>query len=106
MGEAEGEGSHCDGGNYQQLSLMPPTWFKVDLEEPRSVSGAEVQCAAVWEEQVSNSMNPYSQVAIKEEKPEDLDMWGFKDVIVGEVNILQHWKQRKIIFRSKQRRKI
>ena len=31
-------------------------------------------------------MNGYSQVTIKEEKPEHLDMWAFKDVVVGEVN--------------------
>ena len=31
-------------------------------------------------------MNGFSQVTIKEEKPEHLDMWAFKDVVVGEVN--------------------
>ena len=31
-------------------------------------------------------MNGYSQVTIKEEKPEHLDMWAFKDVVVREVN--------------------
>ena len=31
-------------------------------------------------------MNGYSQVTIKEEKPEHLDMWAVKDVVVGEVN--------------------
>ena len=31
-------------------------------------------------------MNGYSQVTIKEKKPEHLDMWAFKDVVVGEVN--------------------
>ena len=35
---------------------------------------------------MSNLMNLFSQVAIKEEKPEDLDMWAFKGVVVGEVN--------------------
>ena len=31
-------------------------------------------------------MNGYSQVTIKEEKPEHLDMWAFKDVVIREVN--------------------
>ena len=60
-------------------------------------------------------MNGYSQVTIKEEKPEHLDMWAFKDVVVGEVNkytaaletkenvLLQ---KNQIFFRSKQSRKI
>ena len=73
--------------------------FKVDLKEQNcaykaseDVGVAEVQCTAV-EEQL---FNEWLLVTIKEEKPEHLDMWAFKDVVVGEVNILLHWKQRKM----------
>ena len=41
-------------------------------------------------------MKLFSQATIKEEKPEHLDTWAFKDVVDGEVNILLHWKQRKM----------
>ena len=70
------------------VEFVPPTVFKVDLKEENraneasgDVGDAEVQvhCSGVniiqW---------IYSQVTIKEEKPED--MWPFKDVVVGEVN--------------------
>ena len=42
-------------------------------------------------------MKLFSQATIKEEKPEHLDTWAFKDVVVGEVNILLHWKLRKML---------
>ena len=67
-----------------------------NLVNEASGATAEVQCSAVEAKQVNISMNGYSQVTIKEEKPEHLDMWAFKDVVVGEVNILLHWKQRKM----------
>ena len=54
---------------------------------PRDVVAPEVR----WK-QKNNSKHLYSQVTIKEEKSGELDMWGFSDVVVGEVqNILLQW---------------
>ena len=39
----------------------------------------------VLAKEVSISKNLHSQAAIKEEKSEELDMWGFKGIIFGEV---------------------
>ena len=77
--------------------------FKVDLEEQNraykaseDVGDAEVQCTADEANQVKNSMKLYSQVTLEEETSENL--WTFKDVDIGQVNILLHWKQRKVFL--------
>ena len=64
-------------------------------EGPRDVVASQVEFC---QKKVSNSKNLHSWVTIKEEKLNELDMWGFKDVIVGEVqNIMIYLMQGKIL---------